>query len=356
MRRCSLVVGGFALVMMATALPATVLAETPPEVFEDGLKDAANQKSNVDNPGWHVQLDLGASVSLSGNTSVVGKPDGLAWTLGANIGVAGGYRLGHHDWLNKLGLQLQFSNAPPIDAFIKSADVLDFSSTYYYRALDWVGPFVRVSLGTQMLPGTDVQAGDVDYQLKELDGTVVSATADTFELTDPFQPLILKQAVGAFLRPYWESEAKVEFRVGFAAQEALADGQVTVTKTLTDGVIELERLASANQVGAELGFEVSGAFEDNKILYSAWAEALFPFYSDGPKAADKSFDELINVELGAKIAFKLVDWASLSYEFKAVRQPQLTDDWQISNNLLLTFGFSKRWVEYAPKKKEDAKK
>ena len=331
----------------------TVFAgETPPEVFEDGVKSEANKKANDTNPGWHVQLDVGASVSMSGNDKVVGKPDGLAWTLGASVGVLGGYRKGSHDWLNKLSLQLQFSNTPPISEFVKSSDIFDLSSSYYFRAFDWMGPFVRFRMLTQMLPGTDVQAGDVTYKLTELDGTVNDSSSGTFDLTSPFSPLTLKQSLGAFFRPYWESEAKIEFRVGFAAEEALADNQIAVSKTLTDGEVLLTRLADANQVGAEVGFEVAGAFENNKILYSVWGDFLLPFYSDGPKAEDKAFDELINVEFGAKIAFKFVDWASLSYEFKAVRQPQLIEDWQISNNLLLTFGFSNKWVEEA----EPAKK
>jgi len=343
-----------ALLLVPATFDAAHAGETPPEVFEDGVKKEANKKKNENNPGWHVQLDVGASVSLSGNEKVVGQPDGLSWTIGANIGVAGGYRKDAHDWLNKLTLQLQFSNVPPLNQFIKSADIFDFSSAYYYRALDWVGPFVRFRLQTQMLPGVDTQASDVLYKVTELDGSVGETTAATFDITDPFAPLTLKQSLGAFLRPYWETEAKIEFRVGLAAQEVLADDQITVAKGLENGEVLLSRLASANQVGAEVGLEVAGAFEKNKILYSIWGDVLLPFYSDGPKAEDKAFDELINVEFGAKIAFKFVDWASLSYEFRAVRQPQLLDDWQISNNLLLTFGYSNKWVEDEPKK--DAKK
>ena len=350
-KRC---LGGIAAAFSLAALivtPATTFAgETPPEVFEEGVKKEANKKENESNPGWHVQLDLGASVSLSGNDNVVGQPDGLSWTLGANVGVAGGYRKGPHDWLNKLGIQLQFSNTPPLEEFIKSTDLFEFRSTYYYRALDWVGPFVRFSLKTQLLPGEDVQANDVTYTLNKLDGTTEDSTASTFALTDAFSPITLKQSLGAFFRPYWETVAKVEFRVGLAAQQIIADGQTAVNTGLTEGVVLIDELADGNQVGAELGFEVAGAFEGNKILYSVYAETLLPFYSDGPNATDKSFGDLINVEFGAKLAFKLVDWVSLSYEFKALRQPQLLDEWQISNQLLLTLGYSNKWVEEEPPK------
>jgi hypothetical protein len=36
----------------------------------------------------------------------------------------------------------------------------------------------------------------------------------------------------------------------------------------------------------------------------------------------------------------LFEWASLDYELKIMRLPQLVDAWQIQNNLLLTFSYT----------------
>ncbi|MEZ4293712.1 MAG: hypothetical protein R3B70_01960 [Polyangiaceae bacterium] len=50
--------------------------------------------------------------------------------------------------------------------------------------------------------------------------------------------------------------------------------------------------------------------------------------------------QLTNIDLGANINFKLVEWASVTYELKAVRVPQLLPDtFQVRNTLMLTMGY-----------------
>jgi hypothetical protein len=49
---------------------------------------------------------------------------------------------------------------------------------------------------------------------------------------------------------------------------------------------------------------------------------------------------LTNVQLDAKVSFRLVEWASIDYQLRAIRQPQVVDVFQVQNTLLLTFGLS----------------
>jgi hypothetical protein len=46
----------------------------------------------------------------------------------------------------------------------------------------------------------------------------------------------------------------------------------------------------------------------------------------------------MNIDLGGQLSFKLVEWASLDYQIKAVREPQVLDGFQVRNSLLLTMG------------------
>jgi hypothetical protein len=48
------------------------------------------------------------------------------------------------------------------------------------------------------------------------------------------------------------------------------------------------------------------------------------------------------------LSFKLVEWASLDYILKTLRQPQLVQDWQVQNMLLLTFGYSYSRRQFQP--------
>jgi hypothetical protein len=59
-----------------------------------------------------------------------------------------------------------------------------------------------------------------------------------------------------------------------------------------------------------------------------------------PAGEERNALDLTNVEFRANLSVKLVEWASLDYQFKTLREPQLIDDFQIQNNLLFTFGLA----------------
>lgn len=324
------------------AMTGVASAQVDPEVFDEQVqKDAEDAKKK--DKGWVAFIDLGASLALSSNAAVPGKPDGMSLTLGASVATGVSYMAGIHDWRNKLALQLAFTQTPVIpDQFVKTADSLNLSSAYYLRFVDWVGPFARFGLDTTMLSGRDVRAAESTFVTTRLDGTTETATGLTLSLTDPFQPLTMKQSLGAFIRPYQEKEADVEFRLGFGAREVFADGQFVVADNVDTPEVEVSELKSYVQVGAELAAEINGSLWDGKASYGLNAEAMIPFVADLPAGDDRSMLDLTNLEFGARLSFKLVEWASLGYEFKAVKQPQLQEDWQVQNNLLLTFGYSFR--------------
>ena len=68
---------------------------------------------------------------------------------------------------------------------------------------------------------------------------------------------------------------------------------------------------------------------------------MMPFARSALAAHDtRSLADLTNVQLDASLSFKLIDWASLDYQVKALRQPQVIDVFQVQNTLLLTFGMT----------------
>ena len=54
----------------------------------------------------------------------------------------------------------------------------------------------------------------------------------------------------------------------------------------------------------------------------------------------KPIGDRINVSLEAALSFKLVEWASVDYQLAVLRQPQVVEEWQVTNQLLLTFGYT----------------
>ena len=298
------------------------IVKAPPEKKPDGFDPA---------------LSLGASMAMSSNSSVVGQPDGESWTFGLNLLGRLDYLVGMHDWRNTLKVQEVLSRTPVLDAWVKAADQLVFESTYYLKLSEQLGPFASLRLESSLFEGQDLRATAATYKDKA-DGTILATGVDAFLLTDPFQPMALKQAIGAFYRPVETKAIEVDLRAGFGAQETFAEGGLVLADDAATPEIEVSRLTDFVQAGAVIGVEAKGELEGGRITYTARAEAMFPVVNDDP--AGRSVTELANYDFGAKVSFKLFEWASLDYEFKAFRQPALVEEWQVQNNLLLTFSYS----------------
>lgn len=316
----SLFAGGPAL---AAADPGLLPTET------EVVKEAKPQ-------GWDPALLLGASISLSSNSNFVGQPDGNSFTGGLNLFGRLDYLQDVIDWRNTLKINEVFTRTPIIDEFVKTVDQLLFESVLYLRYSEVVGPFVSFKLETAILEGRDVRAAAVDYSV---DGTVVETGVTSIKITDPFQPLQLKEAVGAFFRPIQGKDIEVDIRLGFGASQTFAEGaRIVADDPATATIIELTSLKDVIQAGAVLGIEAKGELEEGRVNYQARAEVMMPFVNDDP--SNRGVTELTNFDISGKLGFKLFEWASLNYELKIMRLPQLVDAWQIQNNLLLTFSYA----------------
>ena len=77
------------------------------------------------------------------------------------------------------------------------------------------------------------------------------------------------------------------------------------------------------------------------VLAQKVTTTCIPFlHNELPAGDDRSAFELTNISLLAQLSLKVVDWASLDYEFRAEREPQLLDEFQLTNHLLVTFGLA----------------
>ncbi|MEZ4265105.1 MAG: hypothetical protein R3F39_01915 [Myxococcota bacterium] len=313
------------------------LAAGPAFASNEYVPPAEEVKKDSDKKedGWHYNLSLGANIAFGANDQVVGQLNGSSWTLGININGGVGLLKKKHDWRNTLSIVENVTRSPALPQWIKSADTLDFQSLYYFHALDWFGPFARFSLTTPIFKGKDVRATAVDYTL---DGATVATGVTSIKLTDPLQVLTLKQSVGAFAQPLRKPAITIDTRAGFGVHEVFADGARIVTDDAATAAIELTALESYVQAGIEIGVDVGGILSEGKVNYSLGGEVMIPVINSDPQ--ERSAGELTNISTHARLSFKLVEWASLDVEAKAFRQPQITEDWQKSIAMLLTFGYT----------------
>lgn len=301
-----------------------------------------------DQPGWHGSLRVGANLNFTNNRKVVGQLDGNQFQFGGTFDGDLGYRLGEHDWRNNLGLLETFSYGPPVKALVKTADTLKFETAYFYHPIKvpWIGPFVRGSATTALFEGTDNRAAPTDYVItNEIDGQTGNPRqvlqTKRLRLSESFRPSTLRESAGLFMNPYSKDFLDIMILVGGGSTQVFADGQYALKDDAKTPVVELNRLSTYQQVGLEAGLALTGIAYAGKIKYKAYTDVLVPFWRSDKKPGDKrSLGDLTNVEVGGMLSFKLVDWASVDYVLKAMRQPQLAQDWQLQNMLMLTFGYS----------------
>lgn len=333
---------GFLLtITICASLARVTFAQTAAKEFGTADLTVLEPKPEAKPVGWHWRLTLGASISHTNNHNWVGQPTGNTFTFGFKGETAAEYFRRKHEWRSTLGISEAFTRTPLIDEFIKSADAFTLESIYLYHWIPWAGPFARFQLQTALFSGRDLRPAPVTYNVAELDGTIDTFIASELALTDKFRPFTLKESVGPFAQPIRKPEINVELRLGFGARQTFADDQLAVTDDAATPEIEVTRLQDVHQAGAEFVGQGWGTLEDNRVTYKLTVEAMMPFIkSELPPGDDRGAAELTNVDVIATISFKLVKWASLDYEFKAVRQPQLLDLWQLQSNLLLTFSYT----------------
>ncbi|PKN55085.1 MAG: hypothetical protein CVU56_23150 [Deltaproteobacteria bacterium HGW-Deltaproteobacteria-14] len=319
--------------LLATSGSALAAADPGLLPTEGDVVKAADKKPE----GWDPALTLSASVALSSNSNVVGQPDGASWTFGLNLLGRLDYLSGMHDWRNTLKIQEVVTRTPVLDAWVKTADQLFIESVYYLKLRDDLGPFASLKLETPLFRGYDLRQTPVTY-IDKADGTTIATDVDRLRMTEALQPLALKESLGVFYRPIETKAIEVDIRAGFGAQEIFAEGGRVLADDSATPEIEISRLTDFVQAGAVIGVEGKGTLEGGRIVYSAHAEVMFPLINDDP--TNRSVLDLTNFDLGAKISFKLFEWASLDYEIKAFRLPALVEEWQVQNNLLLSFSYS----------------
>ena len=306
--------------------------------------------------GWGGSVNLGANVSMGHASSVVGKPDGISFAFGMDFAGALNWSRGGHEWRNSMTVTEMFSKTPTIDGVSKTADKLYLESIYLYhfKKFPWIGPFGRVAFETSAFPGNDMQPDEYAYKVTMQDGTSTVSRDTSFRLTDAFRPIILKESVGAFAKPYSEPWAQVEFRLGVGSRQVFADEQYVVSKVDKENkTISIKETETYAEAGGELAAYVWGKYYDGKISYKVGAEVLIPF-ANSVDTGDQDALDLTSVEFLARLSFKLVSWASLEYEFSAKRLPMLQEDWMVQNSLFLSFAYTNLFGTMVPEKKKKA--
>lgn len=318
------------------------LTQAGDKIEEQAGGDAADK--DKDPTGWTYGLKLGATVAWNISSNVVGNDDGstvqIGGVLDGDLGFLSDDRA--HDWDLTLKLQEAQTRTPQLATFLKSLDNFELNTHYIYHIPDvsWLGPYAQAGLTAPILRGFAVREGNTTVSRPNASGngivTNTVAGGEHIELTSSFEPLVLQEALGLFMKPYATEPFTFVSRVGIGFQQIITDGGFAVADNDATTALEITPLASSESGGGVLEIEMNGALAKN-ISWEASAKWLLPFFSNNDTTL--SGTELLNQTYGADLSVKLASWVALDVVFRAKRIPLVLQEWQIQNGILLTTGF-----------------
>jgi hypothetical protein len=287
----------------------------------DSMSPADVSKTKEMKEGWTKKATVNLGGNFNHNDNVPGKKDGQSVTgsLGAIYGAD--YREGNHEVRTKLSLFESITRSPSFDEFVLTTDELRGDALYLFNidSLPWLSPYANVNLLTNVFEG---------YYYSDTPGVPKE------KLTDGFGIIRLQATVGGLFKIYQSKPISLEGRVGFGTRQIFADGSRAAVETaLGTGFVDLQ---DTSMFGIETGLDAKGDIVEDKISYTAYARAFTPVSSDPEDPQDRDILSLTTREFGANVSFKLVEWASIVYEWRSLTEPLLLPGPQVSQNVLLS--------------------
>jgi hypothetical protein len=296
--------------------------------------------------GWNPNLGISTTLNLTSNSSVVGQVDGLSTQFGLELVSGADYVRGRQLWRNSISVTEAFARTPAVDRFLKTNDVVALESIYHYFLTGRFGAFARLKLTTALFAAEDVRSEPTTW-LRKPDSagaaaTVVQTGGTRQRLADPFTPVSVSEAVGAFAEPVRRPGFSLSVRLGLGGRHTFADSVLLIDDDKATPEVELLGLSDVHQLGAEAFVGAEGRLEEGRLTYRAGTTVLVPFVNNDDH--DRGVGPLTRVGLDASVRFTVLSWMALVYSAQITRDPQLfpegSEQVQVQNNLLLSLQYT----------------
>jgi len=267
---------------------------------------------------WTKGLSMGVSGSLESTNNNPQKVDGETIKLNGSIDGNYDYEAGNHAWKNSLIIRESLSKDTSLDEYVNSRDMLYFATEYQYAmpSMDWLKAYAKASVDTHIFKAETITAAPVTYQGDS------TATTNKLRTADGFENMNIRLTVGVLAELINEENTTLNGRLGFGAQQILADGALRVE---ADGET-VTALSDADSLGIEAGLYFDQVLNEKSKLY-ATIETFTPVDYNVDDAAleakldDKNEFELTDVTITAGLESEVTDWMSMRYSYEAKQTP-----------------------------------
>ena len=280
---------------------------------------------------WTRRVVLGITAGMSQNDGVVGQANQLTLSADLFLDTFVSYDFSSHFFNAIVELEEGIVHVDPADSealpLQLSRDRLRIDLIYTYFITDWIGPYLALGTIASLFPARVIATEDFTIRRQFTDGFQRDDFVEggqSFETSGPIGSVQLRQGIGVNIRFLRTTQADAKFRVGAGFRQNLFNDSFVEEDEAETQVIEYRQLENFNEEGIESVLTMTMRFL-RYLTYTTEAELFADF--------DTFTDPTISWQ--NTVSFRFTSFAALDYTLDLLRQPQVTDELQLSQNVLL---------------------
>ncbi len=285
---------------------------------------------------WTSRALLGGAVSINTTDNVVGQPnqDVLSGTVFFDTYV--NYQNGPHFGTGIFEIEEGVVRVDPAQGKSlptqKAQDRLRADVVYSFFKNERIGPYARFGLITNIFPSDVLVTEDTTIAFNRLNGArdeVFVPANGEYRTADSLGSLRIREGAGLNVRLVRNRRATANWRFGVGLRQNLLDDSFVEIDDPTTPELDLFELDGFSEEGIETTLTASVRL-GRSLLYITDLEVFGDF---------SEVDEP-TIDWRNTLSYRLTRFASLDYTLDLLRFPQVLDENQITQNILLRFSFN----------------
>jgi hypothetical protein len=308
-----------------------VLDSNTSEFRGAGVVWPGEMSTPMGNQPWTQRMVLGITAGLAQTDAVVGVANQLTLSADLFLDTLIAYEFRAHSFTGILELEEGIVHVDPAEGdplpLQHSRDRLRVDLVYTYFLNEWVGPYLAAGAIASIFPAEVIATEDFTVRRLNTDGTSEDEQVDAseaFNTSGAFGSVQLRQGIGINLRVLRTTSADINFRVGAGFRQNLFHDAYVEEDDPDTAVHEYRELENFNQEGIES--VLTGRMRFLRFLTYTTEAELFG-----------GFDAFLEPTVSwlNTLSFRFTSYAALDYTIDLRSQPQVTEDLQLRQNVLL---------------------
>lgn len=284
---------------------------------------------------WTHRATLSGAANLSSTDNFVGRPNQS--TLGATVflDAYSTYENGPNTFSGIFELEEGFLQIDPDQGrklpTQQTQDRLRLDGLYTKFVNERWGPYVRLGLLTNVFPAETLATDPIDVAFNRLDGSrqVISVAAnDQYRTADGFGSLRVREGVGINVRLFRNQNVTLNWRGGLGLRQNQFANTFVENDLLGTPELDFFEIDDFNQEGIE-----------TTLLGNIRLSRRLSFITDLEVFADVDDTGNPTIDWRNTVSWRLSRFLSLDYTFDLLDFPQVSNETQTRQNLLLRVSF-----------------